>query len=166
MQSLLMYEAKPYDIHGREILRANSKYYVVDPGLRQLLLPDYQEDYGHIIENVVFLELKRRYPNVYVGQTSKLEVDFVALNNKNEARYFQVALTTLDEHVLSRELRPLNKINDSYPKFLLTMDTLNKDANYYGIQKKNILDWLLEEKYKEEIESEFWLVFFFPIKNM
>ena len=80
---------------------------VVDPGLRQLLLPDYQEDYGHIIENVVFLELKRRYPNVYVGQTSKLEVDFVALNNKNEARYFQVALTTLDEHVLARELRPL-----------------------------------------------------------
>ena len=145
LQSLLMYEAKPYDIHGREILRANSKYYVVDPGLRQLLLPDYQEDYGHIIENVVFLELKRRYPNVYVGQTSKLEVDFVALNNKNEARYFQVALMTLDEHVLARELRPLKKINDSYPKYLLTMDTLNKDANYDGIQKKNILDWLLEE---------------------
>ena len=91
------------------------------------------------------MELKRRYPNVYVGQTSKLEVDFVALNNKNEARYFQVALMTLDEHVLARELRPLKKINDSYPKCLLTMDTLNKDANYDGIQKKNILDWLLEE---------------------
>ncbi|WP_394859958.1 DUF4143 domain-containing protein [Lactobacillus helveticus] len=77
---MLMYEAKLYDIHGREIVRSNSKYYVVDLGLRQLLLPDYQEDYGHIIENIVYLELKRRYLNVYVVQTSKLEVDFVALN--------------------------------------------------------------------------------------
>ncbi|WP_338934638.1 ATP-binding protein [Lactobacillus helveticus] len=145
LESLLMYEAKPYDIHGREILRSNSKYYVVDPGLRQLLLPDYQEDYGHIIENIVYLELKRRYLNVYVGQTSKLEVDFVALNNRNETRYFQVALTTLDENVLARELRPLKEIRDSYPKYLLTMDTFNKDANYDGIQKKNILDWLLEK---------------------
>lgn len=145
LESLLMYEAKPYDIHGREIVRSNSKYYVVDPGLRQLLLPDYQEDYGHIIENIVYLELKRRYLNVYVGQTSKLEVDFVALNNRNETRYFQVALTTLDENVLARELRPLKEIRDSYPKYLLTMDTFNKDANYDGIQKKNILDWLLEK---------------------
>ncbi len=145
LESLLMYEAKPYDIHGREIVRSNSKYYVVDLGLRQLLLPDYQEDYGHIIENIVYLELKRRYLNVYVVQTSKLEVDFVALNNRNETRYFQVALTTLDENVLARELRPLKEIRDSYPKYLLTMDTFNKDANYDGIQKKNILDWLLEK---------------------
>ncbi|MCD9225180.1 ATP-binding protein [Lactobacillus helveticus] len=145
LESLLMYEAKPYDIHGREIVRSNSKYYVVDPVLRQLLLPDYQEDYGHIIENIVYLELKRRYLNVYVGQTSKLEVGFVALNNRNETRYFQVALTTLDENVLARELRPLKEIRDSYPKYLLTMDTFNKDANYDGIQNKNILDWLLEK---------------------
>lgn len=145
IQSLLMYEARPYDVHGRGILRSNSKYYVVDPGLRSLLLPDHQEDYGHIIENIVFLELKRRYPNVYVGRTKRLEIDFVALNEKNEARYFQVALTTLDNKVLKRELRPLQQVNDSYPKYLLTMDTLNKNANYDGIQKLNILDWLLEE---------------------
>ncbi|NRO06262.1 hypothetical protein IMAU30023_01006 [Lactobacillus helveticus] len=69
----------------------------------------------------------------------------VALNNRNETRYFQVALTTLDENVLARELRPLKEIRDSYPKYLLTMDTFNKDANYDGIQKKNILDWLLEK---------------------
>ena len=144
LNSLLMYEAKPYDIHGRSILRANSKYYAVDLGLRRLLLPDHQQDYGHIIENIVFLELKRRYPYVYVGRSNDLEVDFVALNVKNEARYFQVALTTLDEKVLERELRPLKQIHDSYPKYLLTMDTLNKDANYDGIQKMNILDWLLE----------------------
>lgn len=144
LNSLLMYEAKPYDIHGRSILRANSKYYAVDLGLRRLLLPDHQQDYGHIIENIVFLELKRRYPHVYVGRSNDLEVDFVALNIKNEARYFQVALTTLDEKVLERELRPLKQIHDSYPKYLLTMDTLNKDANYDGIQKMNILDWLLE----------------------
>lgn len=144
LNSLLMYKAKPYDIHGRSILRANSKYYAVDLGLRRLLLPDHQQDYGHIIENIVFLELKRRYPHVYVGRSNDLEVDFVALNVKNEARYFQVALTTLDEKVLERELRPLKQIHDSYPKYLLTMDTLNKDANYDGIQKMNILDWLLE----------------------
>lgn len=90
------------------------------------------------------MELKRRYPHVYVGRSNDLEVDFVALNVKNEARYFQVALTTLDEKVLERELRPLKQIHDSYPKYLLTMDTLNKDANYDGIQKMNILDWLLE----------------------
>ena len=144
LNSLLMYEAKPYDIHGRSILRANSKYYAVDLGLRRLLLPDHQQDYGHIIENIVFLELKRRYPHVYVGRSNDLEVDFVALNVKNEARYFQVALTTLDEKVLERELRPLKQIHDSYPKYLLTIDTLNKDANYDGIQKMNILDWLLE----------------------
>ena len=144
LNSLLMYKAKPYDIHGRSILRANSKYYAVDLGLRRLLLPDHQQDYGHIIENIVFLELKRRYPHVYVGRSNDLEVDFVALNVKNEARYFQVALTTLDEKVLERELRPLKQIHDSYPKYLLTMDTLNKNANYDGIQKMNILDWLLE----------------------
>ena len=144
LNSLLMYKAKPYDIHGRSILRANSKYYAVDLGLRRLLLPDHQQDYGHIIENIVFLELKRRYPHVYVGRSNDLEVDFVALNVKNEARYFQVALTTLDEKVLERELRPLKQIHDSYPKYLLTIDTLNKDANYDGIQKMNILDWLLE----------------------
>ena len=145
LDSLLMYEAKRYDIHDHDLLSSNSKYYVVDLGLRRLLLPDHQEDYGHIIENVVYLELLRRFPNVYVGQSGKYEVDFVALNGQNEARYFQVALTTLDENVLKRELRSLQRIGDSYPKYLLTLDTLNKDANYNGIQKMNIIDWLLEK---------------------
>lgn len=95
-------------------------------------------------ENIVFLELKRRYPSVYIGKVGNLEVDFVALNIKNELRYYQVALTTLDERILEKELRPLRQIKDSYPKFLLTMDMLNKDANYDGIQKMNILDWLLK----------------------
>ncbi len=135
LDSLLMYEAKRYDIHDHDLLSSNSKYYVVDLGLCRLLLPDHQEDYGHIIENVVYLELLRRFPNVYVGQSGKYEVDFVALNGRNEARYFQVALTTLDENVLKRELRSLQRIGDSYPKYLLTLDTLNKDANYNGIQK-------------------------------
>lgn len=145
LDSLLMYEAKRYDIHDHDLLSSNSKYYVVDLGLCRLLLPDHQEDYGHIIENVVYLELLRRFPNVYVGQSGKYEVDFVALNGRNEARYFQVALTTLDENVLKRELRSLQRIGDSYPKYLLTLDTLNKDANYNGIQKMNIIDWLLEK---------------------
>lgn len=145
-ESLLMYEARSYDVHGRGLLNSNGKYYVVDVGLRRLLLPDHQEDFGHIIENVVYLELRRRYPNVYVGKSKKYEVDFVALNEENQARYFQVALTTLDEHVLKRELHSLQIINDSYPKYLLTLDTINKNANYDGIQKLNIIDWLMNER--------------------
>lgn len=144
INSLLMYEANKYKIRGRNLLKSNSKYYVVDVGLRRLLLPDHDQDYGHIIENIVYLELLRRYSKVYVGNIDNLEVDFVAIDSKSHITYFQVALTTLDENVLKRELRPLKNISDSYPKYLLTLDTLNKDANYDGIQKKYILDWLLE----------------------
>lgn len=144
LDSLLMYEAKQYDIHGRGLLNSNSKYYSVDLGLRKILQPDHQEDFGHIIENIVYLELKRRYPNVYVGRTGNLEVDFVAIDEQNQISYYQVALTTLDETVLKRELRSLQFIKDSYPKYLLTLDTFNKTANYDGIKKENIIDWLLE----------------------
>lgn len=146
LDSLLMYEARQYDIHGRVLLNSNSKYYSVDVGLRKLLLPDHQEDFGHIIENIVYLELKRRYPNVYVGKSDKYKVDFVAIDDNSQLSYYQVALTTLDPHVLKRELRSLELIKDSYPKYLLTLDPINKTANYNGIKKVNIIDWLLNKK--------------------
>lgn len=143
LESLLMYEAKPFDVHGRKILNSPSKYYGVDMGLRNIMLPDHLQDYGHIIENVVYLELLRRNRAVYVGRNKQYEVDFVTVDDQNKLAYYQVALTTLDENVLARELRPLQKISDSYPKYLLTLDTLNPNANYDGIQKENIIDWLL-----------------------
>lgn len=143
LDSLLMYEAKRYDIHGRQLLNSQSKYYGVDMGIRNILLPDHQEDFGHIIENIVYLELLRRNKAVYVGESSKYEVDFVGISDMNELSYYQVALTTMDEKVLKRELRSLEQIRDSYPKYLLTLDTINRTANYNGIQKLNLIDWLL-----------------------
>ncbi len=100
-------------------------------------------DIGHILENIVFLELKRRYKEVYVGQIGQNgEVDFVAIENGNPI-YFQVSQTTLDEDVLKRELAPLKQIHDNYPKYLLTLDEVFDDMNYDGIKKKNVLKWLI-----------------------
>lgn len=145
LDSLLMYEAKCFDVHGRQLLNSQSKYYGVDMGIRNILLPDHQEDFGHIIENIVYLELLRRKKSVYVGKNKQYEVDFVGINEKNQLSYYQVALTTLDENVLKRELRSLQDIQDSYPKYLLTLDTINPTSNYDGIQKLNIIDWLLNK---------------------
>lgn len=145
LDSLLMYEAKCFDVHGRQLLNSQSKYYGVDMGIRNILLPDHQEDFGHIIENIVYLELLRRKKAVYVGKNKQYEVDFVGINEKNQLSYYQVALTTLDENVLKRELRSLQDIQDSYPKYLLTLDTINPTTNYDGIQKLNIIDWLLNK---------------------
>jgi len=143
LDSLILYEAKRYDVHGRELLDTQSKYYVVDSGLRRLILRDHHQDFGHVLENIVYLELLRRGNKVYVGKVDRYEVDFVAINAKQEVSYYQVALTTLDEAVLKRELRSLQAIKDSYPKYLLTLDEYNKEANFNGIKKMNVLDWLL-----------------------
>lgn len=140
-----MYEARRYDIHGRQLLDTQAKYYVSDLGLRNLVLRDHLEDIGHIIENVVYLELLRRGNKVYVGQSSKYEVDFVAIDVEQNIKYYQVAFSTLDSDVLKRELRSLERIDDHYPKYLITMDEIQRTANYNGIQKINLLDWLLEE---------------------
>jgi predicted AAA+ superfamily ATPase len=94
----------------------------------------------------VYLELLRRNQAVYVGSSGPYEVDFVAIALDQTISYYQVALTTLDEQVLKRELRPLQMIEDSFPKYLLTLDTINSTANYNGIQKLNLLDWLLNKQ--------------------
>ncbi|WP_414045740.1 ATP-binding protein [Macrococcus equi] len=148
LDSLVMYEAKRYNIKGKALLDKQSKYYCVDVGLRQLLLRDHHEDFDHILENIIFLELKRRGYSVYVGENNKYEVDFVAIAPDNSVAYYQVALTTLDEDRLERELRSLESIDDQYPKYLLTLDQFNPTANYNGIQKLNALDWLMGKDYE------------------
>lgn len=145
LDSLLMYEAKCFDVHGRQLLNSQSKYYGVDVGIRNILLPDHQQDFGHIIENIVYLELLRRSQAVYVGKNKQYEVDFVAIDDQKNLAYYQVALTTLDEQVLKRELRSLQNIDDAYPKYLLTLDTIQPTADYNGIKKMNIISWLLSE---------------------
>lgn len=140
-ESYIIYQAKRYNIKGKQYLKTLEKYYVVDIGMRYMLLGSQEADAGHILENVVYLELLRRGYDVYVGKVEELEVDFVARNSRGTA-YFQVALTVRDEKTLERELRPLQSIRDHYPKMILTMDD-DPEAQYDGIRRVNARDWLL-----------------------
>lgn len=141
IESYIIYQAKRYDIKGKQYLRSLEKYYVVDMGLRFMLLGSRQVDMGHILENVIYLELLRRGYDVYVGKIGEFEVDFVAQNSRGTT-YFQVALTVRDEKALERELRPLMSIHDHYPKFILTLDE-DPEVQYEGIRRVNARDWLL-----------------------
>lgn len=141
--SLLLYEASRYNIKGRQYLSTQSKYYAVDVTLRNMLVQGSDSDIGHILENIVYLELLRRGYRVFVGHIEDGEVDFVA-ETKQGLMYVQVSATTLDEAVLKRELAPLQKISDNYPKILLTLDEVFATADYNGIKKRNVLEWLLE----------------------
>lgn len=140
--SLMLYEAQRYNLKGKMFLKTNSKYYAVDIGLRNMLVKSSESDIGHILENIVFLELKRRGYDVYVGHLDDGEIDFVAVNG-NDISYYQVSATTLDENVLNRELAPFKKVGDNYPKYLLTLDEIFGTADYNGIKRLNVLDWLL-----------------------
>lgn len=143
--SLLFYSAAQFKVRGRELLQSSEKYYLVDVGLRRIMLPDANADQGHILENVIYLELVRRGYTVYVGRVDEYEIDFVAVDTLQNLTYYQVALETLNEETLARELRPLQKVLDSYPKYLLTLDQIGTAANYDGIVKMNALDWLLDQ---------------------
>jgi len=142
--SLLVHEVSRYNIKGKEFLSTLSKYYVADLGLRQMILGNRNIDMGHILENVIYLELLRRKGNVYVGQFDKNEIDFVVINS-NEIEYYQVALTVLDENTLKRELDAFKNIKDNYPKYLITLDDVMVNTDYDGIKVVNALEWLLEE---------------------
>ena len=143
LESFLIYKAERFDVKGKNLLARDYKYYVVDTGLRSYLLgKKANSDMGHILENIVYLELLRRGYKVYVGKVDELEVDFVT-ENRDGLKYYQVALTTRDEKVLERELRSLRKTGDHYPKYLLTLD-MDLETDYDGITKINVIDWLLE----------------------
>lgn len=140
-ESYIIYQAKRYNIKGKQYLKTLEKYYVVDIGLRLMLFGSKQIDAGRILENIVYLELLRRGYDVYVGKVDEFEVDFVAQNGKGTT-YFQVALSVRDEKTLERELRSLRAIKDHYPKILLTMDD-DPEVHYDGIRRINARDWLL-----------------------
>ena len=142
--SLLVHEVSRYNIKGKEFLSTLSKYYVADLGLRQMILGNRNIDMGHILENIIYLELLRRKANVYVGQFDKNEIDFVVINS-NEVEYYQVALTVLDENTLERELAVFKNIRDNYPKYLITLDDVLPNTDYDGIKVINALEWLLGE---------------------
>ena len=143
LESFLIYKAERFDVKGKNLLVRDYKYYAVDSGLRSYLLGKKADsDMGHILENIVYLELLRRGYRVYVGKVDDLEVDFVA-ENRDGLKYYQVALTVRDQKVLERELKSLQKTGDHYPKILLTLD-MDLESDYDGITKMNVVEWLLK----------------------
>ena len=145
VDSYIFYKVDRYDVKGRQYLKTFGKYYIADTGLRRLLTAESTSDMGHLLENIVYMELKRRYMRVSIGKIAEFETDFV-VENADESAYYQVSASVLDEGTKERELRPLQKIKDNHPKVLLTLDVIGKNANYDGIRQYNLIDWLLEEK--------------------
>ena len=141
-KAFIFYRADRYDIKGKLYLKTQEKYYVVDTGIRNNLLGSRNMDYGHILENIIYLELIRRGFDVYIGKIGTMEVDFIATKT-NKKIYYQVSASILDEKTKDRELRSLMNIPDQYEKVLLTMDRPYTD-DFEGIKWINIVDFLLE----------------------
>ena len=142
-ETFFVYEAKRFNIKGKQLLKTLGKYYLVDIGLRRTLLGSRSFDAGRILENIVYLELLHRQKKVYIGKMDALEVDFVAMDEDGIV-YYQVAATVRDEATLNRELASLQQINDQYPKYILTLDD-DPTADYDGIKRINALQWLVGE---------------------
>ena len=141
-ESYLIYPVRLFNIKGKRLLTSNYKYYVVDLGLKNILNTNAPTtDLGHKLENVIYFELLRRGGVVYAGRTDNGEVDFVVQHHNGTRSYYQVAYTANDEKTLKREISSLQKIHDSYPKYLLTLDY--DTSNIEGIQRLNVIDWLL-----------------------
>ena len=143
--SYIFYKADRYDIKGRQHLKTLGKYYIVDTGLRKMLLSQGSQDIGHVIENIVYLELRRRGYKVNIGKLDQQEVDFVA-SGPNGIEYFQVAASVTDPNTLRRELSSLEKIADNYPKWILTLDQIGSGTSYKGIKQLYLVEWLLKSE--------------------
>ena len=144
VESYLFYRVKRYDIKGKQHLATQEKYYLVDLGFRNALLgKELHSDAGHLLENVIYLELKRRNYQIWIGKTNNLEVDFVVRNNAGFTQYIQVSQTVNNPDTLARELAPLNSIADHHEKLLITMDF--DSGTYNGIKKINAIDWLMTD---------------------
>lgn len=139
--AFIFYSVGRYDIKGKQLLKTLEKNYIIDMGFRNMLLGYRDADRGHILENIVFLELIRREYRVYIGKVGETEVDFVC-EKPNEKIYIQVTETIGSQETLERELRPLRMISDNYEKIILSMDR-NYINSYDGIKSLNLIDWLL-----------------------
>ncbi len=145
VESYLFYKVNRYDIKGKQHLATQEKYYLVDLGLRYALLgKELTADAGHLLENVIFLELLRRNYQIWIGKTYNLEVDFVIRNEKGYTQYIQVAYTVKEPKTLERELAPFNKIRDFNERLLITMDY--ETGNHNGVKQVNAIDWILDNK--------------------
>ncbi|MBK9319920.1 MAG: ATP-binding protein [Bacteroidetes bacterium] len=141
VEAYLFYKVNRYDIKGKQHLATLEKYYLVDLGFRSALLgKELSSDAGHLLENVIYLELKRRNYQIWIGKANRLEVDFVVRDNEGFTQYIQVAQTVQNTTTLERELAPFDSIADHHEKLLITMDY--DTGTYNGIKKINALDWL------------------------
>lgn len=141
-EALLLYEANRYDVRGKQRLKSLGKFYLADPGFRTVSIGKSTSDIGHVLENIIYLELIRREFQVYIGKMDALEVDFVARKG-DEIIYYQVAASIMDKNTFDREFAPLRQIKDNYPKYVITLDTLPMSEN--GIRQINAVDFLLQE---------------------
>ena len=143
-ESFIFYEVERFDIHAKELLKTNKKYYMVDLGLRNYILPRKNYDLGFSIENVVYFELLRRGYRINIGKLGNNEVDFVARKD-DEIKYFQVNADMRAKSTFNHELKPLRNIRDNYEKVVLTLDRFTL-GNYEGIKVINVIDWLLKKE--------------------
>lgn len=140
--SYIFYPVQRYDAKGKQLLKTGQKLYLADVGLRQVINGTKGGDLGHVLENIVYLELARRGGEIYVGKAGDAEIDFVVIIGEHKA-YYQVSLSVRDETTMQRELAPLKSISDNFPKYLLTLD--NDPVQFHdGIKQEYVLDWLME----------------------
>ena len=141
--SFVFYKVNRFDLKGKKQLATQEKYYLVDTGLLNILAgKERTTDRGHILENVVFLELLRRGNKIWTGTTRNTEVDFVCKSPTGDIEYYQVAWQITNESTVEREFGALEKINDNYPKYLLTTDSFTQNRS--GVKHLNVFNWLLE----------------------
>lgn len=142
VDSYFVHRVPRFDVRGKLTLRSEEKYYLSDIGFRHHLVTTPVKDYGHLLENIVYLELSRRYKKVCIGKNTQKEIDFVVQTNDGFA-YYQVSQTVLDPKTLERELNAFSGLKDAHPRYLLTMDSLGKGRNFDGIKQLNLVQWLL-----------------------
>ena len=145
VNSYIFYQVNRFDIKGKQQLATQEKYYLVDMGFRNLKLGKFQyQDLGHIMENIVFLELHRRGNQIWIGKIGVYEVDFIVKNTFNKFEYYQVVWSLADPATAEREIRPLKMISDNYPKYIISTDLITVDIE--GIEHINIVDWLMKQE--------------------
>ncbi len=152
-EAYLCYRVPRFDVKGKKTLTTDEKFYLCDAGLRQNLIHSATQDLGRLIENIVYLELRRRFTEVMIGKAGKQEVDFVA-RTRDDVRYYQVSASVLAEDTFQREVGAFDAIDDHYPKILLTLDTVGKGRSINGIRQLNLIDWLLAADSEAEAPAE------------